>query len=196
MQPSERSERAIAIVPLADVRDRDRAAAEIDAIFFASSSRNIFAHDEERRAFRERWLGRYLVHERAHGFAALAPDGSVIGYLVGSLADPARTALYSDIAYFRDFAAVTLQFPAHLHINLAVASRGLGIGSRLLTTFVGHAAACGAAGVHVVTSRGVRNVGFYNRNGFHERASAPSNAGDLVLLGRSLAAEQPSRDAR
>lgn len=192
MLPSERSERTFAIVPLANLRDPDHAAADIDAIFFSSSSRQSFADEEERRAFRERWLGRYLVHERAHGFAALAPDGSVIGYLVGSLADPARTALYSDIAYVRDFAAVTPLFPAHLHINLAAASRGLGVGSRLLTTFVSHAAARGALGVHVVTSRGVRNVGFYNRNGFHERASAPSDGRDVVLLGRSLADGRPA----
>src|SRR5687767_7832857 len=35
-------------------------AAQIDAIFFEASGRTTFASPEERTAFRERWLGRYL----------------------------------------------------------------------------------------------------------------------------------------
>lgn len=176
------------ILRLIDGRDVDatRLAMGIDAIFFASSNTQSFASDAARSAFRERWLGRYLTHDLRWFYVALADGGSVAGYLAGSLDDPARTARFADIPYFQDFAVETQRFPAHLHVNLAPDRRGGGIGSELVGRFCRDAAAAGARGVHVVTSAGARNVGFYARNGFHERARHGHGPREVVFLGRCL----------
>lgn len=169
-----------------DVPDRSRLLPEIDAIFFESSATKSFADDAERAQFRERWLGRYLDRYPVHAYLALATDGAVAGYLVGSLDDPAATPLFADIAYFRDFAALTAVYPAQLHVNLAPRSRGQGLGARLIESFVEDARRAGAKGVHVVTGRGMRNVGFYLANGFREAGSLTMGARDIVFLARSL----------
>jgi hypothetical protein len=40
--------------------------------------------------------------------------------------------------------------------------------------------------MHAVTGKGMRNVGFYVRCGFTERATALSNGREIVFLGREL----------
>jgi GNAT superfamily N-acetyltransferase len=170
----------------AAIRDHARLAAELDAIFFEASATKSFAGEAERAAFRERWLGRYLAHYPDQAYLALAPDGAVAGYLVGSFDDPARTPLFADIAYFKSFAALTADYPAQLHVNLAPLWRGQGIGARLVEEFAEAARRAGAKGVHVVTGRGMRNVGFYLANGFREAGALASNGREIVFLARSL----------
>src|SRR5262249_62046794 len=79
------------------------------------------------------------------------------------------------------------RFPAHLHINLAPASRSRGIGAALIEAFAAHAAAAGAAGVHVVTGKGMRNVRFYEKCGFGVLGAAPWNGREVLFLGKELA---------
>jgi GNAT superfamily N-acetyltransferase len=162
-------------------------AAEIDAIFFEASATKAFASEEERGAFRTRWLGRYLEHYPEWAYLALGSDGAVAGYLVGSLDDPARTPLFSDIAYFERWKELTAGYPAQLHVNVAPGSRGHGAGGRLVEAFVEDARRAGAPGVHAVTARGLRNVGFYTRNGFREAGFLAINGRDLLFLARRLA---------
>ena len=166
--------------------------AEVEAIFFEASGRD-FEPGPERDAFRERWLGRYLQDGSDAVLLALN-EGSVAGYLVGAVDDPAEQERFADIGYFRtDFRALCRRFPAHLHINLAPAFRGLGLGARLIEAFATHAAAAGAPGMHVVTAEAARNVRFYERTGFAERGASLFNGRRVVLLGRPLdpAGEQP-----
>ncbi len=78
------------------------------------------------------------------------------------------------------------RFPAHLHINLAPAFRGRGIGKALVDAFAALAAAAGAAGIHVVTGKGMRNVRFYESCGFATIGTAPWNGREVIFLGKSL----------
>jgi GNAT superfamily N-acetyltransferase len=165
---------------------RERRIAALDRIFFTSSATQSFASDEAKALFRERWLGRYLRHFPQHALLALAPDGDVVGYVIGSLADPARDPLFADIPVLQTFSALTARYPAQLHINLDAAWRGRGIGARLVDAFAEHAREAGAPGVHVVTQRGLRNVGFYLRNGFRERGATLVDGRELLFLGRDL----------
>jgi GNAT superfamily N-acetyltransferase len=171
--------------------------AQIEAIFFETSTR-AFEPGPERDAFRERWLGRYLRGGTDVLLLACEGGDRVVGYLVGALEDPAASPRFADISYFRDhFADLTRQFPAHLHVNLASPCRGRGIGARLIEAFARHAADAGAAGMHVVTGKGMRNVGFYRRCGFAERASASWNGRQIVFLAHRLGAladPAPHRD--
>ena len=78
-------------------------------------------------------------------------------------------------------------YPAHLHVNLAPQFRNRGIGAMLIEAFAADAHRAGAKGMHVVTSADARNVRFYERVGFRERARTSVNGSELVFLGRSLA---------
>ncbi|CCB64318.1 MULTISPECIES: GNAT family N-acetyltransferase [unclassified Hyphomicrobium] len=159
--------------------------AEIDRIFFESSNTKTFPSDAARAAFRERWLGRYLVHDPAFAYLARDGGGRIIGYLVGAIDDPAKTPRFADIPYFAMLGAQTKRYPAHLHVNISPEFRNRGIGGRLISCFIVDAQAAGVPGVHVVTSVGAANVSFYNRNGFEEVARAGPD-GSLVFLARSL----------
>lgn len=177
----------ISISRWADLEDQARLLAEVDAIFFEASGTKVFAGAADRAAFRERWLGRYLAHESDWAYVALAADKTVAGYLVGSIDDPAVSARYRDISYFKDFAGLTARFPAHIHVNLAPPYRNRGIGGKLIEAFASDAARAGAAGMHVVTGAASRNVTFYARNGFCELGRSKLNGREVVLLGRCLA---------
>ncbi len=182
-------DRGVSIVGYGTVPSSQRAAADraIERIFFAASNVQSFRDDAHRAAFRWLWLGRYLAQEPDHAFVAVSAT-VVCGYLVGSLADPAPRAEFSELAYFQDFAAQTVRFPAHLHINVDEGARGRGVGALLVDRFAAHAAAKGISGVHVVTGAGMRNVRFYERLGFGEVARAPRNGSAVVMLAKALVA--------
>lgn len=160
--------------------------AAVDRIFFEASGTKTFASETERAEFHERWLGRYLIHDPQWAYLTVTDTGEVVGYLVGALDDPAKTSRFSDIAYFKEFAALTAKFPAQLHVNLAGNWRGRGIGGDLVEAFARDAVKAGAPGVHVVTSRGMRNIGFYSARGFSEVGHLDWNGRELVFLGRTL----------
>lgn len=179
------SDHAVKIARLVTLADQPRLVAEIDAIFFAASGRT-FTGATARQAFRERWLGRYLDGDPDETFLALTEANRVAGYLVGCLTDPARSPRFADIPYFKEFAAITALYPAHLHINLDAAFRAQGIGGRLIEAFVAHAAARGVTGVHVVTGATARNRSFYARLGFVELGQAVYSGNPVAILGRGL----------
>ncbi len=160
--------------------------AGIDQVFFESSNTQAFVDNAARAAFRERWLGRYLAHDPAWAYVAVAADATVAGYLVASLDDPALTPRFSDIPYFTHFASLTKKYPAHLHVNLGAAFRNRGLGGDLIERFATEAGKAGAPGVHVVTSRGARNIAFYNRNGFVEAGAHGADEREVVFLARAL----------
>ncbi|HWV80955.1 MAG TPA: GNAT family N-acetyltransferase [Hyphomicrobiaceae bacterium] len=159
---------------------------EVERIFFLSSSRKAFPSDAARAEFQERWLGRYLLHDRAHAFIARASDGRIAGYLIGSLDDPAEADRFDDIGYFADFADLTALYPAHLHINLDEPWRSQGIGALLLETFAAHARTRRARGLHIVTSAGARNVSFYARCGFEPLRELSWEGSRIIFMGRKL----------
>lgn len=166
----------------------DRAALElsIEQIFFEAAARRSFSSEAERAEFRERWLGRYLEQDDHLTYVALDPSSAVLGYVVGSHVDPARSPRFLDIPYFAQLAAVTARFPGHLHINLTERARNQGLGGKLVQAFLDDARKERLPGVHVVTGAASRNVAFYKRLGFLERATATYAGNPVVLLGREL----------
>lgn len=173
---------SIEIRPLNQVEFTYAVSQGLDIVFFEASATRSFATEEERSAFRRRWLGNYLLRDSSCCFMALDATGAVVGYVVGSLSEPSGDPRFADLTYFRDFSSWTRQYPAHLHINVAPQYRSAGVGARLIEAFQRHAAAAGAPGVHVVTGEGLRNVGFYRRHGFAPVATAPWKSGRVVML--------------
>lgn len=176
----------IVIQDLVTIGGAVKHAEALDRIFFEASTIKSFGNDAVRHNFRERWLGRYIDDTASQAFVALDRDGKIVGYVVGALADPALDARFADIAYFRVFANETPKFPAHLHINVDSDARNTGIGARLITAFVEYARASGAPGLHIVTGAGMRNIGFYLKNGFSEIARGDVDNKTLVMLGIAL----------
>jgi len=168
---------AVTVRRWADVDRRERLTGQLDAIFFEASGTKSFASEEARAAFRERWFARYLVQHPQWTYVAMAADGTLAGYLVGALDEGSG---------FDDFAAAAVEFPAHLHVNLAPEFRSRGIGADLIEVFAKDAARAGARGMHVVTSSDARNVRFYERVGFRPRARTTVDGRELVFLGRGL----------
>jgi ribosomal protein S18 acetylase RimI-like enzyme len=69
-------------------------------------------------------------------------------------------------------------YPAHLHIDCLPRMQGVGLGRRLIDTFLGAMRAAGVPAVHLgVGPRNARAVKFYERYGFHlvERLPEPWN---------------------
>jgi GNAT superfamily N-acetyltransferase len=176
----------ISLIQLDDAERRPELVAQVEVIFWETSART-FPSGPERDAFRERWLGRYMQGGSDVVLLALADEVTVAGYLVGAIEDPAQQPRFADMGYFRtDFADLTKRFPAHLHINLAADFRSRGIGAQLIEAFASRAREVRATGMHVVTGKGMRNVGFYTRCRFIECATALWNGREIVFLGREL----------
>ena len=92
---------------------------DIDDIFFQSSATRDFCSQEEKQAFREMWLGRYIEKHRSSFFVALDPDGRAVGYLAGCLENPTTLSHFNDVAYFRSIEDICRDYPAHLYVNVA-----------------------------------------------------------------------------
>jgi ribosomal protein S18 acetylase RimI-like enzyme len=175
--------REVAIGRWSDVPDQHRLIPEIDAIFFEASNTKSFTSEADRAAFHERWLGKYLANEPQFAYIAIAREGMLAGYLVGSLLEPVGFEAFADAGW---------EYPAHLHVNLAPQYRDRGIGGRLIAAFATDAMFAGATGMHVVTSADSRNVAFYRRNGFAEIARTSIGGRELLFLGRKLGAAETS----
>ena len=159
--------------------------ADIDDIFFTSSARRNFCSQEERQAFREMSLGRYIEKHRSSFFLALDADGRAVGYLAGCLENPIILGHFNDVAYFHDIEDICRDYPAHLHVNVAERYRNRGLGTALVRRFVEWAKLHSIEGIHVVTSSTAQSIPFYRRSGFTELRTFPWN-GTSVCMGRKL----------
>ncbi len=177
-------------IPLVVVRFPERPiaarlVAEMEAVLFEASGRT-FASRVERDEFRERWLGRYLDGSDVV-LLAMSGEDAVAGYLVGALEDPASQSRFVDLRYLTgEFRDLCRHYPAHLHVNLAPAFRGRGVGAALVAAFAAHARDAGAAGMHVVTRADARNVSFYRRCGFSHADKCMWNGREIVFLAMAL----------
>lgn len=153
------------------------------------------------------WAVPYLALEPDLAFV-LAEDESVFGYVVGT-ADTDRFRERLDTEFLppwrerlRDFvpvtpqdvsvidriqevertpAAITANYPAHLHINLLPQAQRRGFGRRMIETELAALAAAGAPRIHLGVSLGNdAGLAFYGSLGFSEIARS-----HCIYLGRS-----------
>lgn len=183
------------ITPLSACRDQRRSAylSGAEAVFWETANTTEFASSSQRDAFQWRYFGYYAVHAPRFFFVAGtdSSDLQVLGYICGVADTRSHSELYHVAAHVPVFDDLYDAYPAHLHINLTAGSRGMGLGGRLVNTFAQAVAAEGAAGVHLVTSPGARNVSFYRRHGFVDEVQRllPTGGGQdvpLLFMGKHL----------
>ena len=175
---------------------QDRAAVlqiAADTAFFGAP---VEAFLDDRRLMQDVFVAYYVDREPEHLWVAEA-DGEVVGYISGSAGGArasrgrARTAVAAVLRlltfryrvgrltwrYFGRVAAAVLrgdyphadlvQYPAELHINLAQAARGLGLGKSLMNACLDQMAALGLPGIHLnTTSLNAAAVRMYEKFGF------------------------------
>lgn len=157
----------------------------IRRIFFESSVKKDFRDEAERERFFQKWTEYYLSEYPKYVYTACDQGGEVLGYLMGC--PDSRQALShfaNQISSYSLFADLFDRFPAHLHINLTDAARGRGLGGQLIEAFIRDIK--GSAGVHIVTSQGARNAGFYKKNGFTYEDVRELKGAHYLFMGRRL----------
>ena len=144
--------------------EHDTILAQVQNIFFESSSLKNFSSPSTRAAFFKRWCGDYQTNYPQEFFIALE-NGKVLGYLSGC-SDSNEAAKMIEVPGFLIFQDLFNKFPAHLHINFHPDARGRGLGSTLVEHYKKYLHENSVVGVHLVTSPNVQNVSFYERLNF------------------------------
>jgi GNAT superfamily N-acetyltransferase len=175
----------IQLVRLPSLRAADTGLAGIEAIFFESAATTDFRSEEERAAYRELWLGRYMRHCAEAFFVALDGEGAVAGYLAGSLISDRPPLPGPD--YYTDFPrALLAAYPAHLHVNIRKDVRGQAIGSTLVEAFRAYCVDRKSCGFHAVTAAGSDAARFFSKCGLLPCAAANLRDRRIVMLGEAL----------
>jgi ribosomal protein S18 acetylase RimI-like enzyme len=145
-----------------------------EAVFWETASRTSFTDATELCKYRRMYFD-YYWHAAPELFLlavrdaeATAPGLETLGYVCALADTRAHSELYQLAAHLSLFDDLYEMYPAHLHVNLTGASRGLGLGSRLIAALEERLrrADIQAPGLHLITSTEARNVPFYRRNGF------------------------------
>lgn len=156
---------------------------ELKGIFFDSSTRKEFKDPEEKEAFYWKYLGFYLTHHPE--LLWIAKSERILGYIVG-IADSENEELLRIQPHLSTFKAYFKDYPAHLHINLHNESRGMGLGSKLLSELENQLQQAGIIGLHIMTGPDSRNKNFYSRLGFNFEVTLEFRGADVLLMGKRL----------
>ena len=163
--------------------EQSRVLDQVHEIYFESSARKEFKDQKDKDSFAYKYLGYYL--ERHPEYCWIALDERVLGYIVASpqTSDPKLLALQPHLIEFQEYLS---RFPAHLHINCHVSSRGQGIGGMLVRKLEEKLKAEKSPGMHIMTSKSSDNVRFYSKLGFSFETDRIFNGADLHFMGKSF----------
>lgn len=165
----------------------ERAWAAIEAVFIANAeARAGPLARAERDDLRRVWLDPYRALWPDLVWVAEEMDGTLAGYLTGCPDSRAAIDALAEQEGVSVFADLFEAYPAHFHVNCRAGRQGRGIGAALVAAFVAHCRKERIPGVHVITAKGARNVGFYRRAGFAQAAVREAQGRDLLFLGKAL----------
>ncbi len=170
-------------VIISNLAERPEKFEQVMEIFFEASTKKDFASMEERVRFLVKYLGVYVQSVPELCLIALQDD-QVVGYCCGMHSTPAE--LYEQVPHLEIFEDQFEKYGAHLHINCSAASRGQGIGQKLVAEFEDLMRQEGAEGIHIITSPTARNVHFYKKLHYDHEVLREFNKIPLLLLGKTL----------
>ena len=197
-------------------RPEDRAAVlqiAADTGFFGAP---VEAFMQDRRMMQDVFVAYYVDREPEHLWVADV-DGAVVGYISGSTGGAAATwgrgltaatAAMRLVTFRYDVDALTLRYfrrtagavlsgeyphvdlhdyPAELHINLAEAARGLGLGRKLMQACLDQMTELGIPGIHLkTTSMNTAAIKLYEKMGFELLARKRTHLWDEWLPGEEI----------
>jgi ribosomal protein S18 acetylase RimI-like enzyme len=197
-------------------RSEDRAAVlqiAADTGFFGAP---VEAFMQDRRMMQDVFVAYYIDREPEHLWVADV-DGAVVGYISGSTGGAAATwgrgltaaAAAMRLVTFRyDVNALTLRYfrrtagavlsgeyphvdlrdyPAELHINLAEAARGLGLGRKLMQACLDQMSELGIPGIHLkTTTMNAAAIKLYEKLGFELLGRKRTHLWDEWLSGEEI----------
>jgi len=186
---------------------------------------------DDRRLMQDIFVAYYVDREPEHLWVA-DMDGTTVGYICGSVGGraaargQARTSVAAVLRlltfryrvgaltrrYFLRVASAVLRgeyphpdlrgYPAHLHINLAEAARGFGLGKRLMDACLNQMTGLGVPGIHLKTTNlNAAAVKMYEKMGFQLLARKrtqlwepwlPGTEVENLVYGKPLVVEQSS----
>lgn len=156
---------------------------EVREVFFESSSVKKFESESKKHEFFQKWLGLYIDQFPDWFYLAIDDENNFLGYIIACPNSLDHPELGQPIVgNEKDY----LEYPVHLHINCHYRSRGKGVGAELLSSLEQVSRERGAAGIHLITKEGERNVGFYLKNGYTQIRSKIVGNGNLLFLGKKL----------
>ncbi|MCO4792247.1 MAG: GNAT family N-acetyltransferase [Bacteriovoracaceae bacterium] len=157
---------------------------DIEKIFFDNSLIKTFSSHTDREDFFNRWCGQYLKNYPTQFYLAII-DNKVVGYLAGHT--NSKTALKEfKIPGYDLFQEFYEEYPAHLHINCDLEYQGLGIGTKLMKAFMDEMKEKELPGLHIITSIGAKNSGFYASLGFNILDFKNLKNSKLLIMGKKL----------
>lgn len=139
----------------------------------------------DRQAFLNRWLFQYIDQFPSYTFVA-TEDSNFLGYITAC----PNTSEYFDKLDQKGldlWSSYYTLYPAHLHINCSSAARGKGVGSRLLAALEIKLRQDHVPGLHLITAKGARNVGFYEKNQYETLCENKLGETSLLFMGKRLA---------
>ena len=167
-----------------DSAEKEEILLQVRFIFYASSSLKEFSSPERKEAFFKRWCGDYLTYF-PECFFIMREDKKILGYLTGCI-DSTSALKLLEIPGYSHYSDLFQTYPAHFHINFHPDCRGRGLGSQLVENFCVELLNLKIRGLHLVTSRGAKNILFYRRLGFIDEFPRDFNEMTLLLMGRLL----------
>ena len=159
----------------------------IHKIFFECSRRKKFSSQIEKEIFFSHWTDYYTGPKLRDIFLATDEKQDIAGYLMG------HDNSFEAVSFFKNrvpsyliFKNLFSRFPAHLHINCSPNFQGVGVGKKLIDSYIEELKKRGAKGLHVVTSPDARNVQFYKKAGFEFHQEGKWEKSKLFFMGLDL----------
>ncbi len=156
-----------------------------DIFFLSADPRNVSDDEDKNEAFFKKWTDYYLTREPENTLLAWIGD-RMAGYLSAGDSFKALPYYESVNPSFSLFSDLFEKYPVHLHMNCHPDFRGQGVGGALIEHLVRKLKEKNTPGVHLVTSPGLRNVGFYTKNGFDFQLVREWKSKPLLFMGRAL----------
>jgi ribosomal protein S18 acetylase RimI-like enzyme len=156
---------------------------EVRAIFFESSTKKTFKDSEEKEAFFYKYVGFYLKHWPY--LAVVAVADKVLGYVV-TAPETQGQELMNLQPHLKIFQHLFLDYPAHLHINCHVDSRGQGVGGKLMLEAITLLKMQYIKGLHIMTGPDSPNQSFYKKLGFTFLEEQNFQGVSILFMGKSL----------
>jgi len=157
---------------------------QLGKIFFDNSLIKTFKSTDEREKFFNRWCGQYLTAYPTQFYLAFI-ENRLVGYLAGHT-DSIKALDEFKIPGYEMFKEYYDQYPAHLHINCDVNHQGMGIGKKLMVNYMDVLKEKEISGVHIITSIGAKNSGFYASLGFDIVDFRELKGSKLIMMGKKL----------